>query len=304
MVHRPTPQLAAALIVPVPHYLLAAGILLAIALGVLTHQLRASYLRARSLAEGKEALEVSTEELRQLNEVLERRVEERTRELEAFTHSISHDLKSPLGAILNFAAILELDHREKLDPDGREMLERIRASAVRGTDLLEGLLRLSRAGHANLVISRIDMTGLARESFAQARQLDVGPAPELTLEPLPDARGDRALVQEVFVNLFDNALKYSRGREKRRVSVRGRSDGTWCVYEVEDNGQGFDMRYADKLFGLFERLHASREIEGTGVGLAMVARIVARHQGRVWADGRVGEGARFSFTLPAAPSSR
>jgi signal transduction histidine kinase len=146
------------------------------------------------------------------------------------------------------------------------------------------------------------MTELARASFAQARQQEVDPDVEFALDPLPGAMGDRALVQEVLVNLFDNALKYSRGREKRRVAVHGRVEGGDCVYEVEDNGQGFDMRYADKLFGLFERLHTSRAIEGTGVGLAMVARIVARHRGRVWADGRPGEGARFSFTLPAAPA--
>ena len=304
MIHIPTDELAAALLAPTPEYLLAAGILLAIALGVLTHQLRASFLRARFLAEGKEALEVSAEKLRNLNEILERRVLERTKELEAFTHSISHDLKSPLGAILNFAAILELDYCDRLDQDAREMLGRIRASAVRGSELLEGLLRLSRTGHADLETGRIDMVELARESFAQARQFAIDPDVEFVVGPLPNARGDRALIQEVLVNLFDNALKYSRGREKRRVSVRGRVEGDQCVYEVEDNGQGFDMRYAAKLFGLFERLHSSRTIEGTGVGLAMVERIVTRHQGRVWAEGRPGEGARFVFTLPADAPGR
>jgi signal transduction histidine kinase len=299
IVHAPTAQLAAAWLNPIPHYLLAVGILLAFALALLSHHLRLNFLRARFLAEGNQALEASAWELRKLNEALESRVEERTRELEAFTHSISHDLKSPLGAILNFAAILELDYRDRLDDEGRDMLARIRNSAVRGTELLEGLLRLSRAGHSDLHLSQIDMNELAREAFGQARQSDIDPDVEFVLEPLPNAWGDRTLIREALINLFDNALKYSRKQEKRQVAIRGRNDGDERIFEVEDNGKGFDMRYADKLFGLFRRLHSSREIEGTGIGLALVARIVSRHGGRVWAEGEPGKGARFSFSLPA-----
>ena len=299
--HAPTAELAALWLDPVPHYLLATGILLAVALGVLTHHLRLNFLRARFLEAGNEALEASAWELRKLNEALETRVSERTKELEAFTHSISHDLKSPLGAILNFAAILELDYKEQpLDEEGREILGRIRSSAVRGSELLEGLLRLSRAGHADLRSTRIDMSRLAAESFGQARQSDIDADVEFVLDPLPGAVGDRALVREALINLFDNALKYSRGREKRTVTIRGRVEGAESVYEVEDTGQGFDMRFSDKLFGLFQRLPSSRAIEGTGVGLALVARIVHRHAGRVWAEGQLGEGARFMFTLPAS----
>jgi signal transduction histidine kinase len=303
-VHAPTTELAAAWLDPVPHYLLAVGLLLAVTLGVLIHELRLTYVRADSLAAGKEVLEASTWELRRLNQALEDRVSERTKELEAFTHSISHDLKSPLGAILNFAAILELEYRGRpLDEEAREILGRIRNSAVRGTELLDGLLRLSRAGHADLHLARIDMTQLAKESFAQARQADLEPDVEFLLDPLPEAVGDRTLVREVLVNLFDNALKYSRDREKRRIRVRGRIEGSECVYEVDDNGRGFDMRFSNKLFGLFQRLPPSRATEGTGVGLALVARIVHRHKGSVSAEGRVGEGAKFAFTLPASDSN-
>jgi signal transduction histidine kinase len=298
-IHAPTREFASAWLDPIPHYLLAAGIVLSITLGLLSHQLRLTYLRARFLAAGNEALEANAWELRRLNEVLETRVSERTKELEAFTHSISHDLKSPLGAILNFATILELEYQEKpLDEEGLNILKRIHNSAVRGTELLEGLLRLSRAGHSDLRSVRIDMTRLARESFAQARQTDLEPDVEFVLDSLPDVVGDPTLIREALINLFDNALKYSRGREKRRVSVRGRVEDGRCLYEIEDNGQGFDMRFADKLFGLFQRLPSSKGIEGTGVGLALVARIVHRHGGTVSAEGRVGEGARFSFTLP------
>jgi len=299
MTHAPTPELAAAWLLPDPHYLLGIGIALAIAFGLLAHQLRMSVLQSRSLATGNRSLEAGAGELRKLTEALETRVAERTAELEAFTHSISHDLRSPLGAILNFTAILESEYRDRLDADGLDALDRIHSSAVRGRDLLDGLLRLSRAGHSTLVIAEFDMAALARESFAHARASELDADVEFMLEPLPNARGDRSLIGEVLVNLFDNALKYSRGREKRRVTMRGSLQAGQCVYEVSDNGRGFDMKYADKLFGLFERVHSSRDApEGTGVGLALVARIVQRHGGRVSAEGKVDDGARFTFTLP------
>lgn len=303
--HLPTPELAAAWLDPVPHYLLAVGILLAIALGVLSHHLRFNFLRARYLAAGNEALEASAGELRRLNEALEARVSERTRELESFTHSISHDLKSPLAAILNFTEILDLDFRDRpLDEEGRTILQRIRRSATRGNELLEGLLRLSRAGHGDLKSQSLEMERLARDCFETALQASGDEGVDFRVEPLPDAVGDRSLIREVWVNLFDNALKYSRGQEKRQILVRGRRENGACVYEVEDDGQGFDMRYAGKLFGLFQRLHGSGEIEGTGVGLALVARIVTRHGGRVEAEGRPGEGATFRFTLPSRGGPR
>jgi signal transduction histidine kinase len=303
MEHEPTADLASAWLTPVPHYLLGAGIVLAIVVGLLVHYLRLASLHARFLAAGNEALEANAGELRRLNETLEARVAERTRELEHFNHSISHDLKSPLGAILNFAAILEADYHDRLDDEGRDMLMRIRRSALRGTDLLEGLLRLSRAGQSALESTSI---ALARECFEQARIADLVAAPDSEVEfaasPLPRARGDRTLVSEILVNLFDNALKYTRGKEKRRIEVRGSIENGECLYEISDNGEGFDMRFSDKLFGLFERLHSSPAIAGTGIGLALVERIVRRHGGRVWAEGVTGEGACFRFTLPAAES--
>lgn len=300
VIHVPTPQYAAAWLTPLPHYLLGAGLLLSFALGAMTNQLRISLARARDLAEGNRALEVSAGELRKLNEALEERVAERTSELEAFNHSISHDLKSPLGAILNYASILEADYRERLDSEALDFLARIRRSARRGGELLDGLLRLSRATHSALAMAEIDMNALARESFAHARALEPDAEVELVLESLPPVRGDRTLVAEVLVNLFDNAIKYSRGQEKRRVAMRGMIEGGECVYAVSDNGLGFDMRYADKLFRVFERLHSSPDIPGTGVGLAVVASIVKRHHGRVWAEGEEDVGARFMFTLPRA----
>ena len=288
---------------PSPAYLLAGGLALAATLGLLTWQLCISYLRARALADGKRTLEASAGELRRLNEMLEARVAERTAELETLTHSFSHDLKSPLGALLNFSAILEEDHRDRLDADGRDILMRIRRSATRATQLLDGLLRLDRARLAALDFREIDMKELAARAFEQVQSATGDRDVELVLEPLPNARGDHFLVADVLVNLFDNALKFSRGREKRCVTVRGRRAGAECVYEIADNGQGFDMQYATKLFGVFERLHATPEIPGVGVGLALVKKIIQRHGGRVWGEGEIDGGARFSFTLPekAAP---
>ena len=301
IVHRPTPEYAATRLTPVPHYLLAAGLLLSLALAVLAHQLRLTVRQSRFLAASNRALE-------ERGEQLESRVAERTEaledaigELEAFSYSVSHDLRSPLGAILNFTAILEEDYGDRpLDANGLRILARIRRSALRATSLLEDLLQLSRAGRAALSLERIDMTALARESFAQvcAAQHEASGDVEFRVDPLPDAVGDRALLEALLANLLSNALKYSRGCEKRRVHLTGWLEGGECLYEVEDNGQGFDMRFADKLFGLFERLHAADAIEGTGLGLAMVARIVKRHGGRVWAHGEPGRGARFGFALP------
>jgi len=184
-----------------------------------------------------------------------------------------------------------------------EMLDRIQRSASRATDLLEGLLKLSRAGRTELVNERIDMTAVARETFAQTRAAESDPDVTLALDTLPDAMGDRSLLSDVFANLFSNSIKYSRGCRDRTIIVRGEVREGECVYEVADNGHGFDMRFADKLFGLFERLHASDEVEGTGVGLAMVARVVKRHGGRTWAEGRPEAGARFFFTIPRGTRS-
>jgi len=299
VIHRPTADLADVRLSPMPHYLLAAGILLSIVLAVLAHQLRVIQRQSYFLAASNRALEERGAEL-------ESRIADRTEalqnafnELEAFNYSVSHDLRSPLGAILNFTTILEEDYQGRtLDAEGGAILARIRRSATRATALLEDLLQLSRAGRAALTPERVDMTALARETFAQVLAAEDNTNVEFLVDSLPEAIGDRSLLADVLANLFGNALKYSRGCDKRRITMSGRIENDECVYEVADNGEGFDMRFVDKLFGLFERLHRGDDVEGTGVGLAMVARIVKRHGGRVWAEGRPGQGARFSFALP------
>ncbi len=296
--HHPTPELAASVLTPIPHYLLASGLVLSVVLAALTRQLRLTSRQSRFLAVSNRALEDRKGELE--GHVAERTeaLEEAVSELRVLNQTISHDLRSPLGAVLNFASILEEDYRERpLDDEGIELLGRIQRSATRATRLLDGLQHLSRAGRARLEIEPIDMDPLVREIFVQvsvAEDEDV----ELIVEDLPDVCADRTLVGDVLANLFTNALKYSRGCEKRRVTVRGSVDDGRCVFEVADTGRGFDMRFEKKLFKMFERLDRGDDAGGTGIGLAIVERIVKRHGGRVWAEGEPGQGARFYFELP------
>jgi signal transduction histidine kinase len=290
-----------------------AGVLLALSAGVIVFQWTRSRRSAHSLAAANRALDRGMREaregeasLRRLSEELEQRVRERTSqledtlsELEAFNFSVSHDLRSPLGAVLNFVAILEEEHCPQLPPGGREIVRRIRGSAERAIELLEGLLKLSRAGRTELELEDLDMAALARQAFPQARGGDAGRI-ELEVGVLPRAHGDHALIGSVLLNLLGNAVKYTRGCEKRRIVVSGVSADGANVYTVSDNGIGFDERFAAKLFRAFERLHPSDRYEGAGIGLAIVARIVQRHGGRVWAEGRPDAGASFFFTLPRA----
>lgn len=307
-VYRPTPEYASARLTAVPHYVLILGLSLSACLAFLTHELRRTRRQSHSLGVANASLQERGRELLRLNEELETRVIERTRELEdavvelrAFNYSVSHDLRSPLGAVLNFASILKEDYRDRpLDDEGLRLLERIMASAKRATLLLEDLLELSKAGRADLEVDDVDMTRLAAASFQQAAAAE-GPRAhdvELRIDPLPSVQGDPQLLDTAFGNLFSNALKYSREREKPRIHVSGEVQGDEAIFTVADNGSGFDMRFASKLFEVFERLHREDEVEGSGVGLAVVARIVKRHEGRVWGTGEVGRGARFSFALP------
>jgi PAS domain S-box-containing protein len=242
---------------------------------------------------------------RQLNEDLERRVRERTvqveaanRELEAFSYSVSHDLRSPLRAIHGFARILDEDYGSHLDVEGRRVLTVIRTEALRMGRLIDDLLRFSRLGRQPLRVAPTDMTALAGEVFAELHARIPNRVVAFHLDPLPNVVGDQALLRQVWVNLLDNALKYTRHRERAVIEVTGSVQNGEATFRVQDNGAGFDMQYASKLFCVFQRLHTAEEFEGTGVGLALVQRLVYRHEGRVWAMGEVEGGATFHFTLP------
>jgi len=221
------------------------------------------------------------------------------RELEAFSYSVSHDLRAPLRHVSGFVEMLRQEAGPSLGETGRGHLERIAAATQRMDRLIEDLLAFSRLGRAELRGSRVDLRKLADEVVADLRQQEPGRAVDLGVGDLPEVAADLAMLRVVLTNLVANALKYTRRRERAQIEIGSLPDrqGLAVVF-VRDNGAGFDMRYADRLFGVFQRLHSEREFEGTGVGLATVQRIVHRHGGRTWAEGAVDQGATFYFSLP------
>jgi signal transduction histidine kinase len=244
------------------------------------------------------------EQVRELNKELEQRVLERTaqleaanKELEAFAYSVSHDLRAPLRAMDGFSRILVEEYAPQLPDEAGRYLGLVRDNAQHMGQLIDDLLAFSRLGRQPLKVQRVMPADLARQALEDLRAEQEGREVKITIDDLPACQADPALLRQVFANLLGNALKFTRKREVAAVEVGCRqTDGT-CVYYVKDNGVGFDMRYADKLFGVFQRLHRAEEYGGTGVGLATVQRIIHRHGGRVWAEAEVDKGATFFFTL-------
>ncbi len=220
-------------------------------------------------------------------------------ELERFSYSVSHDLRAPLRAINGYAQALWEDHAEKLGDEGKRLLAVIRDSAKLGGQPIDGLLSFSRVGRQALARGTVNVTALAQSVVAELRQTQGSVAVEVVISPLPPASGDAALLRQVLVNLIGNAFKFSAKRAHPKVEIGVEQNGSEAAYYVKDNGVGFDMQYANKLFGVFQRLHRPDEFEGTGVGLALAQRIIQRHGGRIWAEGKVDEGATFRFTLMA-----
>jgi len=239
--------------------------------------------------------------LEQASRLLQERVGELAavnRELEAFSYSVSHDLRASLRHITGFAMMLEGSAGKSLDGDGLRYLATITAAATRMGRLIDDLLSFSRVGRTELRQSRVDLNQIRREAQQEVLREVNGRVIDWQLRDLPTVEGDPALLRLVFVNLLSNALKYSSARPRTEIEVGVVPGGPEVVVFVRDNGVGFDMQYADKLFGVFQRLHSSDEFEGTGIGLANVRRIVQRHGGRTWADGKINEGATFYFSLP------
>ena len=260
-------------------------------LGTRAEQMEAEvYLRAQEVAEANRHLAQ-----------LAARLETSNQELESFSYSVSHDLRAPLRVIDGFSLALLEDHGKSLPPEGQDLLTRVRQQAQRMAQLIDDLLEFSRLGRKPLDVASVDLAALARTVVQDLGQAITDRKVDVTVGQLPPTMGDRALLRQVLTNLIGNAFKFTRQRPDARIEVGSRDDNGERVYYVKDNGAGFDMKYASKLFGVFQRLHPATDYEGTGVGLALVQRIIHRHGGRVWGEGRQNEGATFSFTLGTAP---
>jgi PAS domain S-box-containing protein len=245
------------------------------------------------------------EEIRELNAKLEHRVSERTaqleaanKELEAFSYSISHDLRAPLRHIAAYVEILQSEAGQRLDEASQQYLRTIARSAMHLGDLIDALLAFSRMGRGEMFQQKVSLASLVTEARRELQRDIEGRKIDWHIGPLPEVQGDPLMLRQVMVNLLSNALKYTRDRSKADFTLGSKVTEHEVIFHLRDNGVGFDPQYAEKLFGVFQRLHPSSEFEGIGIGLANVRRIIHRHGGRTWAEGEVDKGATFYFALP------
>jgi signal transduction histidine kinase len=243
--------------------------------------------------------------LRMENAELTKRVRERTAELEAankdlelFCSSVSHDLRAPLRHIDGFSSLLNVRFADQMPTEAQRLLGCVSTSVRRMGQLVDDLLRFSRMGRVRLSRRSVSISEIVRELLEEFEKERADRSVNIQLGELPDCMGDGPLLRQVFVNLLSNAFKFTRHKDKATIEVGCRREGDEKVYFVRDDGAGFDMHHADKLFGVFQRLHSEKEFEGTGVGLSIVQRIIQRHGGRIWAEAKAGKGAAFYFTLP------
>jgi len=239
--------------------------------------------------------------LNEMNEKLTKRtekLEDANKELEAFAYSVSHDLRVPLRAIDGFSRIVMEDYEDKLDDEGKRLLNIIRENTHKMGQLIDDILLLSRASRQEMKFMQIDMEELVKRVFDEQKMSSQAQNIHLELKTLPFAYGDRALLQQVLNNLIANSFKFTEPKDERIIEVGAENGKNDITYYVKDNGVGFDMKYNNKLFGLFQRLHSTNEFEGTGVGLSIVQRVIRRHGGNVWGEGKLNEGATFYFSIP------
>ncbi len=262
--------------------------------------------RAKELITANRGLKKAEDDIRKLNDELEQKVIERTsqlesvnKELESFSYSVSHDLRAPIRAINGYTRIIVEDYSEKIDAEGTKVLQAIISNSKKMGELIDDLLAFSKLGRKQVSFSEINMLDLVC-SVQDELLFDEGEnTPEFNIGELFPAMGDKSLIKQVWINLISNAIKYSRYKEKTTIEISSHRTVNNVIYKVKDEGAGFDMEYYDKLFGVFQRLHSQDEFEGTGIGLAIVQKIVNRHNGTVWAKSKVNEGTSFYFTLPS-----
>jgi PAS domain S-box-containing protein len=241
------------------------------------------------------------QEIKQLNADLEKQAEKlqaANKELEAFSYSVSHDLRAPLRAIDGYTRILVEDYESVLDAEGKRICGIISREARRMGQLIDDLLAFSRLGRKEMYTSKVDMRGMAVSVLNELLKEEERARLDFQIGKLPSARGDASLLRQVWFNLLANAIKFTSKKERALIEIGSKTNKNELIYYVRDTGAGFDMEYGNKLFGVFQRLHSESEFDGTGVGLAIVQRIVHRHEGRVWAEGEDGKGATFYFALP------
>lgn len=241
------------------------------------------------------------DQLKKLDASLENRtreIEETNKNLESFAYSVSHDLRTPLRAIDGFSQQVLKRYADKLDDEGKRYLNLVSDNANRMNQLIGAILIFSRTGRQGMSMAEVNMEGLVRDVYEEQMTAAAGRKPAVKIQPLAPTYGDHAMLRQVWANLLSNAIKFTAKKTSAAVQIGSYVEGEEQVYFVKDNGAGFDMQYAGKLFDLFQRLHREEDFEGTGVGLAIVKLIIARHGGRVWAEARVGEGATFYFALP------
>lgn len=257
--------------------------------------------RTKELQIANEALQseiLERKEVEKLIELRTRLLEVTNKELESFSYSVSHDLRAPLRAIDGYTRMILRDQRDKLDDDAKRKFDLIRSNTQMMGKLIDDLLSFSRLGRLELNMSKLDMESLVNDVWMELKIINPDRNIDFIVKDIPPGWGDRNLIKQVYSNLLSNAVKYTKLKDTGSIETGGYTDDHENIYYIKDNGVGFDMDYYDKLFGVFQRLHSADDYEGTGVGLAIVQRIIHRHGGRVWAEGVVEEGATFYFTLP------
>jgi light-regulated signal transduction histidine kinase (bacteriophytochrome) len=261
-------------------------------------------VKAEIHASHNQELPENAEKLAQINADLQQKMVEMTaklntanQEIQSIIYSVSHDLRAPLRAIDGYSRMLEQDYSNVLDEEGLRLLSIVRSSTKNMDEMMTDLLSLSRSGSSEMKMGLIDMNTLVQSVFSELAPIEIQEKISFTKSDLPDAYGDLSLIRQVWINLISNSIKFSMPKENPKIEISGSETKTQCTYIIRDNGVGFNPDFKNRLFGLFQHLHKAGDFEGTGVGLAIVKRIVQRHDGQVWGDGQPGVGAEFSFTL-------